>query len=139
MSISVEHIDNTNKNTKLMLQISHVVPEEFAKRYKENVVGLTPRKNSWLRRSIRTEVSGNRLSISWMSKYAAAQNAGQMTVTRPRTIYIDGKGFRTLKPGVYRFKRYTTPGTGSGFADTALKMTKRTFINDFYQSHPEFK
>ena len=116
--------DNTQNNIRLLIRAEETIPAEFVKRYKKNVVKLTPRKTGALRRSIITQQLGNTANISWRMPYAAAQNKGGHTVTETRRVNIDGR-FVTLKPGYYQYRHYTTPGTGSGFASQAFRETQR--------------
>ena len=58
--------------------------------------------------------------ISFWKEYAGAQEAGQMTVRKNRALTFDGgKTFFTLKKGIYKFRKYTTPSTGKAFLKTA--------------------
>jgi hypothetical protein len=77
---------------------------------------ITPRKTGDLSKRKLKIVTGNRGIIQWRTRYAAAQEVGRFTVRQSRIVKIDGVGFRTLKPGIYRFRNYTTANTGSGFA-----------------------
>jgi minor capsid protein len=81
----------------------------------------TPMKSGQLRSDVKKSVTGNRGKIVWGKRYAAAQDAGQMTVKKTRTFKTSDGKWLTLKPGVYKFKNYTTPGTGKGFAENAAK------------------
>lgn len=131
--------DHMNENARLVLSMAHMMPQEFAKQYRENVTGITPDSGKHaLRRSISAQIMGNRVTIMWRSKYAGAQQAGQMTVHQKRVVHTD-RGFITLKPGVHYFKHYTTSGTGKDFAQIALERTKASFIENFYKAHPELK
>lgn len=98
------------------------LPAEFVKRYKRNVVAITPMKTGALRRSIITQAIGTRADIGWRMPYASAQDKGRHEVANTRVVNIDGK-FVTLKPGVYSYSNYTTPGTGPNFATTAFIAT----------------
>ena len=100
------------------------LPEEFAKLYKKNVVKITPKKTGRLRRSILAAVSDGRVDIGWRAPYARAQDEGGHTQTHTvRGINRRDGGGGTIKPGTYRYRRYTTPGTGPGFATKAFKAT----------------
>lgn len=112
-------------NNLLLIRAETAIPAEFVKRFKKNVVTLTPSKSGALRRSIITQQLGNTATIGWRSEYAGAQNEGQHTVHEKRVINIDGN-YVTLQPGVYRYRKYTTPGTGPHFANIAYRQT----IND---------
>lgn len=116
--------DNTKSNVRLLIRANETIPAEFVRRYKRNVVKLTPYKTGALRRSIITQQIGNTANISWRMPYAKAQNEGGHTVSETRRVYINGR-FVTLKPGYYRYKHYTTPGTGAGFAFTAFQQTQK--------------
>src|SRR5690606_13610396 len=110
--------------SRLLIRGQSQLPEEFTKRYRKNVVNLTPKKTGALRRSIVTRTLKGQGEIGWRSQYAAAQNAGHHTVSRTRTINIDGR-FVTLHPGVYSYRNYTTQGTGPRFAVLAYQKTVR--------------
>lgn len=138
LSAKVFADNHMNENAKLVLSMGQLMPQEFVRIYKSKVVGITPKKNAGLRRSISSQVIGNKATIFWRAGYAGPQQAGQMTVATKRVIHIDS-GFITLKPGVYYFRRYTTPGTGKNFAQIALKSTKESFIEEFYKAHPELR
>lgn len=92
-------------NGLLMTEAATNIPPEFAKRYRANVLGLTPKKSGALRRSIVTQVLGHTARIAWRLPYAVDQNLG-----------VDQETGR-----VYR--HWTTPGTGPGFKDRALALT----------------
>lgn len=111
------HMD---EHRRLIVAIGHLVPEQFVKTYRKNLNAnkQTPAKTFRLRRSVRYQVLGNQAVIKWLAPYAAAQEAGQ---ARGRI-----------------FRNYTTPGTGRGFAQTALKMTRAEFMEDFNRTHPEY-
>lgn len=91
--------------TRLLIRANTALPHEFAKRYRKNVVNITPKKSSALRRSIITRVIDGQADISWRSRYAYTQNLGRHPLT--------GEPYRN----------YTTPGTGPGFATKAYKQT----------------
>lgn len=116
--------DKTPLNDRLLIRAETEIPAEWAKRYRKNVVQITPRKTGALRRSIITQVVSGRAQIGWRSAYAAAQNQGGHTVPRPVSgpNRRDG-GFATIAPGFYRYRRYTTPGTGPRFASIAFRKT----------------
>lgn len=116
--------DNTENNVRLLISAKETIPAEFVKRYKKNVVKITPKKTGALRRSIITQQVGNTANISWRSAYAGAQNVGGHIVAERRRINIDGR-FVTLMPGYYRYKHYTTPGTGPRFAQIAFEETQK--------------
>lgn len=116
--------DGTANNTRILLRAETDLPAEWLKRFKKNVVTLTPRKTGALRRSIITQTLGNTATVSWRSRYAKAQHEGGHTVSKP----IKGRntrdgGFGTIMPGYYRYKRYTTPGTGPKFGTIAYQKT----------------
>ena len=100
------------------------IPSEFVRAYKKNVVAITPRKSGALRRSIITQALGNRAEISWRMPYAKAQDDGGHTQNRAvRGINHRDGGGGTIMPGSYRYRNYTTPGTGPRFATTAFIAT----------------
>jgi len=115
--------DNTANNAVLIRQAETAIPEEFIKLFKKNVVNITPKKTGALRRSIITQVLGNKAQIGWRSPYAVPQNNGGHTVRSRRVVNIGGQ-FVTLKPKFYRYSTYTTPGTGPNFAQTAFRATR---------------
>lgn len=140
VSVKIDVDDGMQKNEKLMLDLKHLWPEEFWKLYKKNVVPLTPAKSNWLRRSIRHSVAGNKLTIWWEAKYAGVQNEGGHTVTKPIKGWNDRDAkYSTIMPGYYRYRRYTTPGTGANFREKAADMTINQFKEEFYKNHPEFR
>lgn len=139
LSAKVFADQHMNENARLVVSMGHMLPAEFVRLYRQNVVGMTPKKYAGLRRSISTNVLGNQGTIMWRSSYAGPQQAGQMTVHQKRVIKLDNGPYITLMPGVYKFRNYTTPGTGSNFAQKALSMTKTNFIENFYKAHPEMK
>lgn len=123
MSAKMFFEDNMPHNERLLIRAETDIPAEFIKRYKRNVVKITPMKSGALRRSIITLASRGRADISWRSAYAKRQNEGGHSVTEKRVVYIDGK-FVTLMPGFYRYSNYTTPGTGPHFANVAFQRTR---------------
>ena len=122
LSVNAFFDNNTPGNTMLLIRAETAIPAEFVRLYKKNVVSITPAKSNQLRRSIITQQLGNTAEISWRSAYAGAQNQGYHTVASMRVINIDGR-FVTLMPGIYRYKNYTTPGTGPHFANIAYQKT----------------
>ena len=80
--------DGTAHNTRLLMRAETAIPAEFVKRYKKNVVKITPMKTSALRRSIITQALGNTAEISWRSRYAIAQNEGGHEVKKIITARI---------------------------------------------------
>ena len=119
--------DGTANNTRVLIRAETQIPQEFTKRYRKNVVAITPKKSGALRRSIITQAIGNKAEISWRLPYAKAQNVGQHTVDRKRVINIGFKapynnlGYVTL---MYPYRNYTTPGTGPRFASIAFQKTQ---------------
>lgn len=116
--------DGTANNTRILLRAETELPQEWLKRFKRNVVKITPMKTGALRRSIITQVQGNQASVSWRARYAKAQHEGGHTVSKP----IRGRnrrdgGYGTIMPGQYRYSRYTTPGTGPKFGTIAFQKT----------------
>lgn len=80
-----------------------------------------PMKKGNLQSSIKHRRITNGFRVEANSPYAAAQEVGRMTVHTSRVVTPDGgKSFFTLKPGVYHFKNYTTPGTGKGWFKKAI-------------------
>lgn len=115
--------NNIPGNNMLLIRSETAIPAEFVRRFKRNVVGITPMKTGALRRSIITQQLGNTANISWRSAYAGAQNQGFHTVREKRVINIDGR-FVTLQPDVYHYRHYTTSGTGPHFANIAFARTQ---------------
>lgn len=120
--------DGTANNTRVLIRAQETIPAEFVKRYKKNVVDITPRKTGALRRSIITQQLGDSAQISWRSPYAKAQNEGGHNVrseVRGRIRSGDRVGrFGIIPPGYYRYKNYTTAGTGPRFAFIAFQRTQ---------------
>lgn len=111
-------------NVTLLRRAETALPEEFVRLYKRNVVNLTPRKTGALRRSIITQALGNRAEIAWRMPYAKAQEDGGHTQSHTvRGINHRDGGGGTIQPGSYRYRNYTTPGTGPHFATIAFKAT----------------
>lgn len=137
VSVKVAVDNGMEDNKRLVMNLRHLLPEEYWRLYKKNVVNITPKKSSALRRSIRHQILGNQLIIDWRAKYAAAQNAGGHRVGRRRVVNIDGR-FVTLKPDYYPYKNYTsTPG--AGFREKAASATQAQFMAEFYKNHPEYR
>lgn len=84
----------------------------------------TPLKTGPLRANVRKRVLGKTATIKWGQEYAAAQEVGHHTVHTTRVVNIDGR-YVTLTPGVYKYRNYTTPGTGPHFAERAVKAVAR--------------
>lgn len=103
MSAKVFFKDASSNNAKLLIRGESAIPREWLKRYKKNVVSLTPMKSGALRRSIITLASGNQANVSWRSRYAVVQNS-------PESYGLT-------------YRNYTTPGTGSHFANKAYART----------------
>jgi hypothetical protein len=115
------HIDT---NVQLLRRAETALPDEFVRLYKKNVVAITPRKSGALRRSIITQSLGNTANISWRVPYAKAQDDGGHTQSHTvRGINQRDGGGGTIMPGSYRYRNYTTPGTGPHFATIAFKAT----------------
>ncbi len=109
--------------TNLLIRSKTEIPAEFVRRYKKNVVKITPYKTGALRRSIITQQLGGEANISWRSRYALAQNQGYHNLTEKRVVNINGR-FVTLKPGIQPYTNYTTAGTGAHFANIAYQKTQ---------------
>lgn len=120
LKASVEFAENhLDENKRLIISTGHLIPEQFVKTYRKalNARKMTPAKTFRLRRSVRYQVLGNQATIQWLAPYAAAQEAG---MARGRI-----------------FRNYTTPGTGRGFAQTALHDTRLSVIEELAKDHPE--
>lgn len=116
--------DNTVHNNRLLIRAQTEIPRQWIVLYKKNVVGITPMKTGALRRSIITQVLGNTASVSWRAPYALAQHQGGHTV--PRLVKgrrSDTGEFGIIPAGSYRYRNYTTPGTGPRFGSIAFKAT----------------
>lgn len=116
--------DKTAHNTRLLIRGESAIPREWLKRFRKNVVGITPMKTGALRRSIITQQLGNTASVGWRAPYAKAQHDGGHTV--PRTVKGPNRrdgGFGIIPAGFYRYRRYTTPGTGPRFGSIAFQKT----------------
>lgn len=98
--------DGTKANNRLLFRAKTELPREWIKRYRKNVVAMTPKKSSRLRRSIITQSMNGKAEISWRAPYARAQEYGGHD-----------------KPGQY--KKYTTAGTGRYFGRKAFQMTNK--------------
>ena len=107
MSAKAVFDDKMAENELLITRSVVTLPKMFVTQYRKNVAPLTPYKTGALRRSIVTQVMGNRANIAWRLPYAIDQNEG-----------VDQKTGR-----VYR--NYTTPGTGPKFKDKAFELTIR--------------
>lgn len=115
---------NLDYNITLLRRAETALPLEFVRLYKKNVVNITPKRTGALRRSIITQALGNTAQIAWRMPYAKAQEAGGHIQRQP----VKGVNSRTgqggtIMPGYYRYRNYTTPGTGPNFATTAFKAT----------------
>lgn len=93
-------------NNRLLFRAQTALPEEWLKRFRKNVVDMTPKESGALRRSIITQAIGTEANVSWRMPYARAQEYG-------------GHDY----PGQYRV--YTTPGTGPHFGRKAFQKTNR--------------
>lgn len=117
--------DGTANNTRVLIRAESQIPQEFAKRYRKNVVNITPKKSGALRRSIITQAIGNKAEISWRSPYAAAQNVGHHANAGYRVVNFGNGKYATLGPNVsYIYRNYTTKGTGPKFASIAYQKTQ---------------
>lgn len=105
--------DKSKENTRVIIQTKNMYPEQFRKFFYKNARAISPQQTGWLKRSIRSQITGNEVIISWAARYARAVNDGQHTVRRPvRGINPNTGLYSTISPGVYQHK------TGSkGFAD----------------------
>lgn len=100
--------DNSLKYDQDLLRTSTaILPELWVTQFKKNVIPFTPKETGALRRSIITQVSGNKAYIAWRLPYAKDQNEG-----------VDSK---TGRP----YEHWTTPGTGPDFMGKAYRKTYR--------------
>lgn len=132
------------ESQRLMMTLKHTIPEEYWSLYKKNVVGITPKKSSALRRSIAHSIVGNELTIWWRVPYAAAQNVGYHTDRRRHFVPAEGfgengRGYLAIPGRRHFYQNYSTPGTGAGFMEKAASMTLQEFSDRFYQDHPEYR
>lgn len=113
---------------ELIARVDTVVPAEYVKLYKKNVIPFTPRQSGALRRSIITRSSKGIAEIGYRSQYAAVQERGFHTQTHSVRGWNqrDG-GYSTIKPGRYLYSKYTTPGTGKGFFAKGKQKTDKEF------------
>lgn len=115
-------------NNALLIRAETELPAAFIRRYKANVIPLTPARSGALRRSIITRQVGNTAEVSWRSPYAGAQNQGYHT---DRSVHFapakgygsNDQGFMTSPGTRHYYRHYTTAGTGPHFANTAYKRT----------------
>lgn len=119
--MSYRYEDNTR-----LIEEKRKVQTSFALLYAINDIHReankhTPMEFGLLRADVTKTVRGKQGKIKWGRKYAAAQEAGRMTVYKTRTFRTSKGNWVTLKPGVYRFRNYTTPGTGAHFAQNAVQ------------------
>lgn len=109
---------------RLLIRAEADMPAEWLRRFRKNVIPLTPLKTGALRRSIITRQLGGTAEVSWRAPYALAQNEGGHTV--PRSVKginpATGRG-STIAAGYYRYRKYTTPGTGPHYANEAYVRT----------------
>lgn len=113
---------------ELIARVDTVVPAEYVKLYKQNVIPYTPKRTSALRRSVITRSSKGVAEIGYRVPYAVVQNRGYHSQTHTVRGWNqrDG-GFGTIKPGRYVYSRYTTPGTGSQFFAKGKQKTDKEF------------
>lgn len=125
--------DGTANNTRVLLRAETEIPQDFVRLFKKNVAPLTPMKTGALRRSIITQVIGNKAEISWRVPYAKAQHDGGHTQSHT----VRGKnqrdgGFGTIKPGPYVYSRYSKGG-GPKFGTLAYDRTRNQMPAIFRQ------
>lgn len=125
--------DKTQSNVRLLIRSQETIPAKWLIEYRKAARGAvggviaTPKKTGALRRSIITRQIGNQAEVSWRLPYARPQNDGRHTVGWPVIRNIKGHnkrdgGFGIIKGGVTYFNyKYTTPGTGPGFARAAYE------------------
>lgn len=131
-SVKVHFEDAASNIAKLLIRTNTELPREWLVEYRKAARGAapgviaTPRKTGALRRSIITQQMGPQASVSWRLPYAVAQNEGGHTVNKPiRGINpATGQG-STIMPGYYRYRNYTTPNTGPGFARAAFQYANK--------------
>lgn len=76
--------------------------------------GRTPKKSKHLRRMTSLQLLGtSAVVLVWSAKYAAVQNAGHRRGARGR------------------FRKYTTPNTGSGFVQHGMNFMQKRFAEFF--------
>ena len=116
--------DHTQDNIKVIMRAETEFPDEWVRTFKRLVIPLTPKTSGGLRRSIITRKIPGGAEVTWRSRYAKAQDDGGHTVNKKirGTNRRDG-GYGIIMPGFYRYKQYTTPGTGPDFARKAARAT----------------
>lgn len=128
LSAKAHFKDAAANNKKILIRAQTAIPQEWLKSYLKAARGgapgvvSTPKKTGALRRSIITQAIGGRAEVSWRLPYAVPQNLGGHTVPRMVQGLNPATGMHsTIKPGFYRYRNYTTPGTGPGFAQAAYR------------------
>lgn len=127
MPISVKVI-HSQKGIEQKLTLWHdtaeVWPEQYRKLFYENARRFTPQDTTRLKKSIRSQVSGNKVTVGWIAPYATRVNQGWHEVTKPiRGPNKRDGGYGTIMPGTYIHK------TGSaGFMNRTIDQTRRDMI-----------
>ena len=122
MSAKTFFDDNTNKNMGTLRRMETEMPADFVRIYRKNVARTTPHVSGALKSSIITQVLGNTGTVGWRLPYAAAQNEGGHDQKQPVQgwNHRDNDGYKTIKPGFYRYKR-----GNKGFATRAFYQTQK--------------
>lgn len=101
--------DASSNNKKILIRSTTEVPRAWLIEFRKGARGAaspsTPLRDGALRRSIVTQMSDGHGEVGWRSAYAAAQNVGYHTRNGKRIYY----------------RKYTTAGTGKGFARAAFQ------------------
>lgn len=89
-----------------------------------------PLRKGNLRTSARSiKLGANHYQVVDTADYAAAQEAGHMTVVTQRVVTPDrGTTFFTLKPGVYEFKKHPRGGSKGYFSKAILATLDRKSV-----------
>lgn len=122
----IEFEDNSPEVLQKILQTTDMLLGLEAANIEKEIKtsGNTPIKQGNLRSSARSmRISENHYEVVDTAEYAAAQEAGQMTVKEQRVVTPDkGATFFTLKPGVYKFVNHPRGG-GPHFFEKAITAT----------------
>ena len=92
-----------------------MVNRELLSDIRRNANSKTPLKDDFLRRNVKSTISGKQGIIIWREPYAQYQERGERA------------------DGTHVVKHYTTPGTGKGFAKNAVEkaITSKNIVAKF--------
>ena len=105
--MAVKVIDNTRKITNSATVKANIFLRLMAERVERIAEPKTPKRVGDLKRNILKTVIGLKSVVKWQQRYAAYQERG-----------ADKQGNRVVK-------NYSTPGTGKGFAENAIKQADK--------------